>query len=84
MFSIYALNKLGVICNMIHPLSSEEELKYGMEITNTKYALVADIVYSKVKNIKDSLKLKRIVYSSVGESMDSLTKIGYKIKKLCQ
>ena len=80
--SFYALNKIGAVINMIHPLSSEEELKYGMELTKTKYALVADIVYSKVKKIKDDLKLKRIIFSSVGESMDPVTKIGYKLKTL--
>ncbi len=80
--SFYALNKIGAVINMIHPLSSEEELKYAMELTETKYALVADICYKKVKNIKDSLKLKKIIYSPVSESMDPVTKIGYKLKTI--
>jgi len=80
--SFYALNKIGAVINMIHPLSSEEEIKYAMETTKTKYALVADIVYKKVKNIKDELKLNKIIFSSVSESMDPITKIGYKFKTI--
>ncbi len=78
--SFYGLNKLGAIINMIHPLSSEEELKYAMKITNTKYALVADIVYNKLSNVKKDLKLKKIIYTPISISMDTITKIGYKLK----
>ena len=80
--SFYALNKLGAIINMIHPLSSEEELKYALNLTESKYALVADIVYDKVKKIKDKTKLKKLVYSSIGESMNTITKIGYRLKTI--
>ena len=80
--SFYALNKIGAVINMIHPLSSEEEIKYAMETTKTKYALVADIVYKKVKNIKKDLKLSKIIFSPVSESMDTITKIGYKLKTI--
>ena len=75
----YALNKMGTVCNMIHPLSSEEEIKYDINLTNSKYAVVADIAYEKVKNIKSDTKLKKIVYLPICESMDKITKLGYKL-----
>ena len=75
----YALNKMGAVCNMIHPLSSEEEIKYDINLTNSAYAVVADIVYEKIKNIKNEVNLKKIVYLPICESMDKLTKLGYKL-----
>ena len=33
---IYALNKLGAICNLINPLYSEEEFKYSLKQTKSK------------------------------------------------
>ena len=72
----YALNKLGAVCNMIHPLSSEEEIKYDINLTESTYVIVADIAYGKLKNIKDDLKLKKIVYLPICESMDTMMKIG--------
>lgn len=77
--SFYALNKLGAICNMIHPLSSEEEIKYSINLVGSKYAVVADIVFEKVKNIMNETKLKKVVYLPICESMDPITKIGYKL-----
>lgn len=79
--SFYALNKLGAICNMIHPLSSEEEIKFAINKTKSKYALVSDIAYAKVKRILDSTTLEKIVYVSVSESMDTFMKLAYKFTK---
>jgi len=76
----YALNKIGVIINMMHPLSSEEELKYGINLTNSKYAMVADVTYEKINNIKSDTNLQRIIYTPVSESMDPIMKLGYKLK----
>lgn len=76
----YALNKIGALINMIHPLSSEEELKFAFNLTGSKYAVVADISYGKVKNIISKTKLEKVIYTSVSESMDPLMKLGYKIK----
>jgi long-chain acyl-CoA synthetase len=51
----YALNKLGAVCNMMHPLSSEEEFKYGINLVKSKYLMVADIAYQKIKNIRKDI-----------------------------
>ena len=36
---------------MMHPLSSEEEFKYGINLVKSKYLMVADIAYQKIKNL---------------------------------
>ena len=36
LISLYALNKIGAIANMIHPLSSEDEIKDSIISTNSK------------------------------------------------
>lgn len=75
----YALNKLGAICNMMHPLSSEEEFKYGINLVKSKYLMVADIAYQKIKNVRKELTVEKILYAPVCESMDPFMKIGYKL-----
>lgn len=75
--SIYALNKLGALINIVHPLSSEEELKYALNITNAEYLLVIDMAFNKIHNILSEVNLKKIIYSSVSDSMDTTTKFGY-------
>lgn len=75
----YALNKIGAIVNMMHPLSSEEEIKYGINLTKSTYVMVADIAFEKLYNIMDEINIKKVLYAPVCESMDPLTKIGYKL-----
>lgn len=77
--SVYALNKLGAICNMMHPLSSEEELKQGINLVNSNYLIVADIVFSKIKNIRKDISVNKIIYLPICESMDPLTRLGYRL-----
>ena len=76
----YALNKLGIVANMLHPLSSEEELKYEINLVNSKYLMVADIAFEKIKNIEKEINAKKVIYTPISESMDPITKLGYKIK----
>ena len=76
---LYALNKLGAVCNMIHPLSSEEEFKYSINLVNSRFLMVADIAYAKIKNIRKDLTVEKIIYTPVCESMDPLMRIGYKL-----
>ena len=78
----YALNKLGAVINMIHPLSSSEEIKYAISKTNSKYVVCADIVYDKLKDVKSKLDLNKIIFTPISESMDTFTKLGYKLKTL--
>lgn len=37
LIALYALNKLGAIANMLHPLSAEEEIKQSLITTKSKY-----------------------------------------------
>lgn len=45
----YAINEVGAVANMIHPLSSEKEIEYYLNKSNTKLMLCIDITYKKVK-----------------------------------
>lgn len=77
----YALNRIGAVCNMIHPLSSEEEFKYDINLTNSKYVIVCDLAYKKLSNIRNDINIFKIIYLPISESMDTITKIGYMITK---
>ena len=79
--AFYALNRLGAISNMIHPLSSEEEIKHYLQEAKSKYMLMVDLCYEKVKNIIDETNLKRVVVVSPKDSMPMLLKVGYTLTK---
>lgn len=69
--TFYAINQIGATANMIHPLSSEKELELYLNMTSSKYILVIDFVYDKVKKIEKNTKLEKIIVSSVSTDMST-------------
>ncbi|UKI29187.1 MAG: hypothetical protein L6V78_02320 [Clostridium sp.] len=74
---IYAANKIGAIVNLVHPLSSKEELKRTIIGTNSVFALVINFNYEKVKSFISETSLYKVIIVSAGESMPSLLSLGY-------
>lgn len=58
---VYAVNMVGAVCNMVHPLSSEKELEYYIKVAESKYVLVIDAVFDKIYRLKDTAQLERII-----------------------
>ena len=81
MIAFYAINKIGAISNMIHPLSGEVEIKEYLTSTNSVMLVMIDVCYDKVKNIiKDTSVYKTIVVSA-RDSMPFFTGLGYQISQ---
>jgi len=79
--SFFALNKIGAISNMVHPLSGEEEIKYYINSTNSVALLTIDMCYDKIKNIILDTNVYKVIYASVKESMPKHLQFGYQITK---
>lgn len=79
---LYALNKIGAIGNMIHPLSAEEEIKESLISTKSKYLVMIDMFYSKTKNIISSTNVKKVIFVSASNSMKFYMKLPYKIMNI--
>ena len=77
--SFYALNKIGAVANMIHPLSAENEIKEALIRYSTVMLVAMDICYSKIKNIIDDTEVYKTIIISAKDSMNPLYKVGYEI-----
>ena len=78
LIGFYALNKLGAIASMVHPLSAEEEIKESIMATKSKCLVIVDIFYDKVKNAIKGTKVRNVIFVSPANSMKPLLKMGYK------
>lgn len=78
--SIYALNRIGAIVNILHPLSAQEEIREHINRVNSKILLCVDICAEKIANIIDKTTLKKVIYASAGESMPFIMKKLYALK----
>lgn len=75
--SFYALNKIGAIANMIHPLSAENEFKYYFNLTNCEYVLCIDVAFNKVNHILDETSVEKVILVEASHSMPEALKMGY-------
>ena len=78
--SIYALNRMGAVANILHPLSAQEEIKDHINRVNSKVLLAVDICAEKIANIIDGTKLKTVIVASAGDSMPFIMKKLYALK----
>ena len=79
--AFYAINKIGAIANMIHPLSAEEEIKLSLQATKSVMLFAIDLSYKKVKEIINDTDVYKTIIISAGDSMPSTLKFGYKLTK---
>lgn len=81
LISVYALNKLGAVAHMLHPLSAEEEIKDAINDTKTKILVCIDMCYEKLEKVIEKTKLKKVIFVSAADSMPLLLHIGYQLIK---
>ena len=44
----YAVNRIGAVCNMVHPLSAQNEIVYYLNVSESRIIVTADLFYEKV------------------------------------
>jgi len=76
---VYAVNMVGAICNMVHPLSSEKELEYFIKAAESKYVLVFDAVFEKIYRLRDTANLERIIVVRPSDGLGFLKQKMYKL-----
>lgn len=82
LISLYALNKLGAIANMTHPLSAEEEIKETLNSTKSKYLIIYDARYSKIEKFIKETKVKKVIFVSPGDSLNIIKSIIFDLSQL--
>ena len=75
-FLIYAVNKIGAICNIIHPLSKKKDIKTAMDDVNSTILFATDVSYKEIED----LKIKTVVMCNVCNSMNGLLSTLYILK----
>lgn len=79
--SIYALNKIGAIAEMIHPLSSEMEIKNYLNSTGSVMLIMIDACYEKIRDIIKETNVYKTIVVSAKNSMPFWKSFGYEITK---
>lgn len=77
-FALYGLNKIGVICHLVHPLTPAIQMSKFMKQTKSNHILVLEAFFEHYKSLLKEKDLKLILVNPVNE-FGFIKKIGYKI-----
>jgi long-chain acyl-CoA synthetase len=87
-YMFYAVNLVGAIANMIHPLSAEKEIEFYLNESESVTAITLDQFYNKFESIRSNTKVVNIIIASVKDALSRPVRAGYmltegrKIKKI--
>lgn len=73
----YAINYMGAIANMVHPLSGQEEIAFYLNESESVAALTLNQFYSKFDAIRDKIHIKKLIIASVSEALSGPIRLGY-------
>ena len=80
-YMFYAVNEIGAIANMVHPLSSEKEIEECLIQSGSKVMLCIDVSYPRVENIIKNTPVEHLIVVSPTRSMDFLVRAIFKLTK---
>jgi long-chain acyl-CoA synthetase len=88
--TFYALNRIGAVSNMIHPLSAPSEIAFYLNFSHSKAVLTLDQFYGKLDQIRGDLKQPtKLVIAQIKDELPAplnllypMTKAARKVPKL--
>ncbi len=80
-FCLYALNKIGAVAAMIHPLSAELELTELLAEAGCDYAVIMDSFAKKFADAEEKLPHIRYIVTNAAEHLNFIKSIGYSLAK---
>ena len=74
----YAINKIGALASMVHPLSAENEIMFYLNESKSKVAITLSQFYDKFEAIKGKTPLKKLIVAKIGEALPTVKGFFYK------
>ena len=75
----YAINMVGAVASMIHPLSSEKEIEFFINDSKSVMAITLDQFYGKFDAIRKNVCIRNLVITSIKDVVSLPVKIGYNL-----
>ena len=76
-YMFYAINAVGGIASMIHPLSAEKEIEFYLNDSGSVAAITLDQFYGKFANIRKNTGIRNLIITSIADALSPVMKVGY-------
>ncbi len=79
--AFYAVNKLGGVASMIHPLSTATEIAFYLNLSRSRFALTLDAFYGKFASIQGQTPLTTLILARIPDYLGPLKRLGFTLTK---
>lgn len=76
-YLFYAVNMVGAIANMIHPLSAEKEIEFYLNESGSVAAITLDQFYGKFQRARKNTSVNTLIIASISDALSPVMKVGY-------
>ena len=76
-YMFYAVNLVGGIASMIHPLSAEKEIEFYLNDSGSVAAITLDQFYGKFASIRENTGISNLIITSIKDALAPVVKVGY-------
>ena len=78
----YAINRIGAVANMVHPLSARSEIEFYLTISESRMIITADLFYETVSQAVSSVPHPvRIITCRMQDELNPALALAYLVKK---
>lgn len=78
-YCFYALNRIGALASMVHPLSAVGEIVFYLKETESRFAITLDPFFDKFDEALKQYPIDKLIITSAGEELNPVKKLGYKL-----
>ena len=79
--SLYAINAIGAIASMIHPLSAIHEIAFYLKEAQSRTIVSMDQFYYKLKKVRELVDLDHMIIARVSDALSPVKKVAYRFLK---
>ena len=76
-YMFYAVNLVGGIASMVHPLSSEKEIEFYLNESKSVTIITLDQFYGKVERIRKNTKVVNVIIAKIKDELAQPLKTGF-------
>ena len=78
---LYAINAIGAIASMIHPLSAVHEIAFYLKEAQSRTIVSMDQFYGKLKKVRELVDLDHMIIARISDALSPIKKVAYRCLK---
>ena len=78
---LYAINAIGAIASMIHPLSAIHEIAFYLKEAGSRTIISLDQFYGKLKKVRELVELDHMIIARISDALSPVKCVAYRLLK---